>query len=134
MEGDSKKSNYLPYPRSTLSPCIVPNDLTSFKSRGASKVQKALKQQLKELREQYERIVDEFNWNKLVYEAHYNFEPILGETYYLYEISDSMRLSLISPAEWSHKYIGSFRLDSDGRWNVIEVAEGFDLEQFIQLD
>ena len=131
---DDKRANYLPYPKSTLSPQIIPTDLTSFKSRGATKVQKALHQQMTELREKYARVINEFNWNKLVYEAHFNFEPVLGETYYLYQIKGQFRLTLIGPGEWSHKYIGSFRLDSDGRWNVIEVAEGFDLGEFLESE
>ncbi len=130
-EEEEKRSNFLPYPASTLSPQIIPNDLTSFKSRGASKVQKALKQQLTELQEQYHRVIDEFNWNKLVYEAEFNFEPVMGETYHLYQIGENFRLTLIGPGEWSHKFIGSFRLDSDGRWNMVEVAEGFDLQAFL---
>jgi hypothetical protein len=121
----------MPYPVSTLSPQIVPTDLTSFKSRGASKAQRALKQQLTELREQYRRVIDEFNWNKLVYESEFNFEPVIGETYHLYQVNEVFRLSLIGPGQWSHRFIGSFRLDSDGRWNLVELAEGFDLESHL---
>ena len=129
---NEKRTNFLAYPASTLSPKIVPTDLTSFKSRGASKVQKALRQQLTELQERYHEVIDEFNWNKLVYESEFSFEPILGETYHLYEVKDVLRLSMIGPGEWSHKFLGSFRLDSDGRWNVVEVAEGFDLQAFLE--
>ena len=129
---NEKRTNFLAYPASTLSPKIVPTDLTSFKSRGASKVQKALRQQLTELQERYHEVIDEFNWNKLVYESQFSFEPILGETYHLYEVKDVLRLSMIGPGEWSHKFLGSFRLDSDGRWNVVEVAEGFDLQAFLE--
>ena len=129
---EEPRTNFLPYPASTLSPQIVPNDLTSFKSRGASKVQKALQQQLTELQEQYTQVIDEFNWNKLVYESEFRFEPIIGETYHLYEVKGVFRLSLIGPGEWSQRYVGSFRLDSDGRWNMIEVAEGFDLQQHLE--
>ena len=129
---NQKRTNFLAYPASTLSPKIVPTDLTSFKSRGASKVQKALRQQLTELQEQYERVIDEFNWNKLVYESEFSFEPVIGDTYHLYQVKETLRLSLIGPGEWSHPYLGSFRLDSDGRWNVIEVADGFDLQEFLE--
>lgn len=129
---NEKRTNFLAYPSSTLSPKIVPNDLTSFKSRGATKVQKALRQQLTELQEQYHRVIDEFNWNKLVYEAEFGFEPILGETYHLYDVNDVLRLSMIGPGEWSHRFLGSFRLDSDGRWNIVEVAEGFDLQTYLE--
>ena len=129
---NEKRTNFLAYPASTLSPKIVPTDLTSFKSRGATKVQKALRQQLTELQEKYHRVIDEFNWNKLVYEAQFSFEPVLGETYHLYRVKDVLRLSIIGPGEWSHKFLGSFRLDSDGRWTVIEVAEGFDLQTYLE--
>ena len=37
---------FMPYPVSTLSPRIVPNDLTNFKSRGISKVERELEQKL----------------------------------------------------------------------------------------
>ncbi len=125
---DAPRTNYLPYPASTLSPAIVPNDLTSFKSRGASQVQKALRQQLTELQEQYEQVIDAFNWNKLIYESDFRFEPIMGETYHLYRTDESFRLSLIGPNEWHQPYVGSFRLQADGQWHPIEIAEGFDLQ------
>ncbi|MFT4637785.1 MAG: hypothetical protein ACI8T1_001096 [Verrucomicrobiales bacterium] len=129
---EEPRRNFLPYPASTQSPCIVPTDLTSFKSRGASKVQKALHQQMTELQEQYTRVIDEFNWSKLVYESEFRFEPIIGETYHLYHVKDIFRLSMIGPGEWSQPYVGSFRLDSDGRWHTIEVAEGFDLQEYLE--
>jgi hypothetical protein len=71
---------FMPYPVSTLSPPIVPNDLSSFKSRGISEVQRDLQQKLREIREQYLQAIDHFNWNKLVYEASIQFEPALGAT------------------------------------------------------
>lgn len=131
-EDSEKRANFLPYPASTLSPQIIPNDLTSFKSRGVSKVEKTLKQQLTELREQYSQVIDEFNWNKLVYESEFGFEPIMGETYHLYEIGGKHKLTMIGPEEWKHTYIGSFRLDVDARWKVIEIAEGFCLEEYLE--
>ena len=85
-EPESKPSQaFLPYPISTLSPPIIPNDLTSFKSRGISQVERDLQQKLKEIRETYLATIDHFNWNKLVYEADIQFEPIIGGTYHLYD-------------------------------------------------
>ncbi len=124
-------SSYLPYPSSTLAPKIVPNDLTNFRSRGVSQVEKELKQQLRELKERYEKVIDEFNWNKLVYEAEFSFEPVMGDTYHLYEGRDARtrsRLSLVPPEEWPGKgWIGSFRLNVDRRWEPVEVSPDFDL-------
>lgn len=124
-------SSYLPYPSSTLAPKIVPNDLTNFRSRGVSQVEKELKQQLRELKERYEQVIDEFNWNKLVYEAEFSFEPVMGDTYHLYAGRDSRtrsRLSLVPPEEWPGRgWIGSFRLNVDRRWEPVEVSPDFDL-------
>lgn len=124
-------SSYLPYPTSTLSPKIVPNDLTSFRSRGVTKVEKELKQQLQELKERYEQVLDDFNWNKLIYEAEFGFEPVMGDTYHLYDgrtPSAPRKLSLIPPDDWLGKdWIGSFRLNVDRRWEPIDVSPDFSL-------
>lgn len=83
------------YPVSTLSPKITPTDLSSFKSRGISEIERDLQQKLTEIREQYLATIDHFNWNKLIYEADISFEPIVGETYHLYEIRGRKLLSMI---------------------------------------
>ncbi len=137
QEGESEtvanRSSYLPYPSSTLSPKIVPNDLTTFRSRGASQVEKELKQQLQELKERYEQVIDDFNWNKLVYESEFSFEPVMGDIYHLYDgrkPQDARRLSLVPPGDWLGKsWIGSFRLNVDRRWEPIEVSPDFDLRK-----
>jgi len=108
---------FLSYPVSTLSPPIIKNDLTSFKSQGISRIERDTQQKLTELKEEYDRIVEEYNWNKLVYEAEINFEPIVGEIYHLYEIRGKNILSMIKPDEWGYKHIGSFRLDTQNHWS-----------------
>ncbi len=37
-----------------------------------------------ELKDEYKRLVEEYNWTSLVYSSTYNFQPILGEHYHLY--------------------------------------------------
>jgi len=113
---------FMPYPVSTLSPPIVPTDLSSFKSRGISQVEKDLQQKLVEIRESYLRAIDHFNWNKLVYEAQIQFEPVIGETYYLYEMRGRRALSMISPEQWPHKHIATVRLNVDRQWKVVETS------------
>jgi hypothetical protein len=126
-EPDSKPSRaFLPYPVSTLSPPIIPNDLTSFKSRGISEVERELQQKLQEIREVYLQTIDHFNWNKLVYEADIQFEPIVGQTYHLYEMRGRRLLSMISPDEWSQKHLATVRLNVDRQWKVVETAAGVD--------
>jgi hypothetical protein len=122
---DNKPSRaFLPYPVSTLSPPIVPNDLTSFKSRGISEVERDLQQKLEEIRETYLRTIDHFNWNKLVYEADIQFEPIVGGTYHLYEMRGRKMLSMIAPEEWGQKHLATVRLNVDRQWKIVETGPG----------
>lgn len=115
---------FLPYPVSTLSPPIVPTDLTSFKTRGISEVERDLQQKLTEIRENYLRAIDHFNWNKLVYESEIRFEPIVGGTYHLYQIHDRRMLSMISPDQWSHQHLATVRLNVDRQWLVVTTGPG----------
>ncbi len=113
----------MPYPVSTLSPKIIPNDLSSFKSRGISEVERGLHQKLTEIREEYLAAIDHFNWNKLIYEADINFEPILGQSYHLYEVRGRKLLSMIAPDQWHHKHIATVRLNIDRQWKLENIAE-----------
>jgi Protein of unknown function (DUF2452) len=126
-EPETKPSRaFLPYPVSTLSPPIIPNDLTSFKSRGISQVERDLQQKLQEIRETYLATIDHFNWNKLVYEADIQFEPIIGGTYHLYEMRGRRLLSMISPDQWSQKHLATVRLNMDRQWKIVETGTGVD--------
>ena len=77
---------------------------------------------LNELKEEYKKLVEEYNWTKLVYEAEYSFQPVVGHIYHLYEKKDkNLWLSLISPQEWGsvrqeNAYVASFKLDTIGKW------------------
>jgi len=134
-EIDTSSQRALAYPSSTLSPQILPNDLTSFKSRGVGQVQRQFQQQLQELQEQYLEMLDRFNWNKLVYEAKFGFEPIVGETYHLYDLQGTHTLSMISPEQWrSKRWIASLRLNAGGEWQMLECADDFDLRDYIGTD
>lgn len=120
---------FLPYPSSTLSPRIVPTDLSTFKSRGISQVERDLQQKLVELRETYLAAIDHFNWNKLVYEAEINFEPVVGETYHLYESRGRRLLSMIGPGEWAMSHLATFRLNVDRQWLIVETSPEIDPQQ-----
>ncbi len=122
MTDEKPSSAYLPYPVSTLSPRIVPTDLSSFKSRGISEVERDLQQKLVELRETYLEAIDHFNWNKLVYESEISFEPVVGETYHLYESRGRRVLSMIGPQEWPMRHLASVRLNIDRQWQIIDTA------------
>lgn len=132
---DEKPSGaFLPYPTSTLSPAIVPNDLTSFKSRGVSQVERDLQQKLVEIREQYMSAITHFNWNKLAYEADINFEPVVGQTYYLYNARGRNLLSMIAPEQWYQKHLATIRLNVDRQFELVVTGDGIDEKELFGVE
>ena len=109
------------YPTNVGAPVIHIDNLVSWKSRGISNVNKQFESKFNELRIQYENLMKEFEYNELVYNANFSFEPVIGETYHLYRGDDGNNfLSLISPTEWNKEHLGTFQLNSDKKWIVIE--------------
>ena len=110
-------ANILPYASNVGAPVIKPDNVDSWRQRGVSKVNHHLETRFLELKEEYLKLVDEFKWNDLIYNAAFNFEPIVGETYYLYIGKDEVNfLSLISPNQWDKECLGSFQLTAEQKW------------------
>ncbi len=127
-----KSAAFLPYPVSSLSPPIVPQDLSSFKSRGISEVERDLQEKLREIREQYIATIDHYNWNKLVYESAIQFEPVVGQCYHLYRTRRGNQLSMISPDQWPQRHLATLRLQVDRQWHVERVGDGVDISELFQ--
>ncbi|PWJ95535.1 uncharacterized protein DUF2452 [Flavobacterium araucananum] len=120
----SKEHGYnasvLPYATSVGAPVIKADDLTGWKNMGINKVNKEFESKFRELKMQYQDLIEEFQWNELVYNARFSFEPIVGEIYHLYKDADGFDfLSLIGPKEWNKEHIATFRLNSDKKWILI---------------
>ena len=82
-----------------------------------SKVNKKIGLKFQELKNEYNKLLDEFKWNELIYNSKFSFEPVVGETYYLYmDSSEEYFLSLIHPDSWNKDFIGEFILNSEGQW------------------
>lgn len=118
---DEEKQKYvaaiLPYATSVSSPAITPDNIDDWKLRGVGKVNKQIETKFYELRDEYNRLIDELNWNELVYTSKFAFEPVIGETYHLFVGKDEKPfLSLIGPSEWNRPHLGSFRLNSEQKW------------------
>ena len=110
-------ASMLPYATTVGAPVIKIDDLVSWKSRGISQVNKEFEQKFNELKTQYENLMKEYEWNEIVYNAKFSFEPVVGEIYNLYRGNDGMLfLSLIDPTEWNKEHIGTFKLNSDKKW------------------
>lgn len=113
-------ANILPYSTSVGAPMIQMDDVVSWKRQGINRVNKEFESKFNELKLQYENLMQEYEWNELVYNAKISFEPVVGEMYHLYRNSNGENfLSLVAPHEWNKEHIGTFRLNSDKKWVVV---------------
>ena len=88
----------------------------AFKKKGVDKVSKQFQAELQDLQDRIKSFVTLASETQKVYQAHFKFEPIVGEVYHLYEGKEQDFLSLVEPSEWNKKHLGSFRLNSDYKW------------------
>lgn len=107
----------LTYGSNSGAPAIKLEDVGGWKQTQAQRANKVFTKKYDEIKEEFVNLIDEVKWNEFIYSATYNFIPVLGETYYVYERKDgSIFLSLISPTEWNMKCLGSTKLDSNNKW------------------
>lgn len=118
----SEERGYYPreltYGSNLGAPAIKVDDVIGWRHSKVQEVNDQFKSRYEELMSQANQLMEEYNWNDLMYTSvEYNFQPTVGHTYHLYMRKDeSLFLSIISPLEWKMKHIGSFRLDSTNKW------------------
>ena len=112
----------LPYASNVGAPAIKPSNLTSFKEEKLVKTNKYFSSRYEEIKEEYKKLMESYEWNQLIYNCSFSFKPEKGEIYHLYQINDqNLFLSIIGPTEWNEIYIGSFRLDSNDKWEKVDI-------------
>lgn len=106
-----------PYATNLGAPAITTDDVTIWKNTNINKVNHEFKTRYDELKAEYESMMKQFEYNNLIYSAKFSFEPVVGETYHLYEGKDKAPfLSLIAPNECNFNYLGTFTLKADKLW------------------
>lgn len=106
-----------PYATNVGAPIIELTDTVAWKNRSISKVNHKIQARYLELRAQYEKMMAEFEYNKLIFEAKFSFEPNIGEVYHLYKReNDETFLSLLAPEECNFNWLGSFYLNAEQIW------------------
>lgn len=109
-----------PYATSASSPVIKPLNTASWKNDGIQRVNKQIKSEFEEVKKQYENLMQKFQYNDLVYNAKFSFEPNVGEIYHLYNNrKEEAFLSIIDPEQCNFKHLGSFRLNTDKMWEKV---------------
>lgn len=110
-------ASILPYSTNVGAPAIKTEDVVAWKTRGIHQLNKEFENKFNELKQQYQNLMEEYQWNDLVYNAKFSFEPVIGEIYHLYTSEEGTHfLSLIGPTEWNKEHLGTFKLNSDKKW------------------
>ena len=106
-----------PYATSVGAPVITTTDTVLWKNRSINRVNHKVNAKYLELKAEYEKMMEEFEFNNLIFNSKFNFEPIIGDVYHLYERENGETfLSIIAPHECSFKSVGSFYLNADQIW------------------
>lgn len=109
-----------PYSTSVGAPVINVTDTIAWKNRSINKINHQLKTKYLELKAEYEKMIQEFEYNKLIFNAKFTFEPIIGEVYHLYKRENGESfLSIIGPEQCNFNALGSFYLNADQIWEKI---------------
>jgi hypothetical protein len=110
-----------PYGTSASSPVIKPLNTATWRNDGVQRVNKQFKSKFDEVRKEYEALLQKFEYNDLVYNSKFSFEPNIGEVYHLYNNRKKESfLSIISPNQCSFDHLGSFRLNTDKMWEKLD--------------
>ena len=120
-ENEGYNASFLPYSTSVGAPIIKVDDVAAWKGRGVRNVNKEFENKFQELKLEYDKLMEEFQWNEIIYNAKFSFEPVIGEIYHLYSHEKGHNfLSLIPPHEWNKEHLGTFHLNSDKKWVKID--------------
>ena len=109
-----------PYATNVGAPAIQVSNNSTWKNRNINKANKQIRAKYLELKAEYDKMMQELEYNNLVYNSRYNFEPLVGETYHLYrDKNEKAFLSIISPNDCGFDFIGSFLLNSELIWKKV---------------
>jgi len=117
----TEDANILPYGSNVSAPAIVLPDVGGFKTGRGIEAKHYLESKLDEIKEEYYRLAKLAEDTQKIYQAKFNFVPIVGETYHLYNTGTDYILSLIEPERWNrYEFLGSYRLETDSVWKEIK--------------
>ena len=116
-----ENASLLTYGSNIGAPAIHVLNIESWKQPRVIHVNQQFQDKVEELKNEYQKLIDEYKWNDLVYKAKFSFEPVIGKIYHLYYGKEgNVFLSLIEPKEWNREHIGSFKYNHDNKWIKID--------------
>lgn len=109
-----------PYGTNVGAPVITTNDTNAWKNRSINRINHKVEAKYLELKAEYEKMIQEFEYNNLIFDSKFSFEPIIGEVYHLYKRENGESfLSIIAPEQCRFDALGSFYLNADHIWEKI---------------
>ena len=121
-ENIDKNPNALTYGISPSAPASIhPVDIEKWKNEVKPTFKHYFTERYNELVKQYEQLVKDYHINKMLYESEIKFEPIIGQTYYLYKrASGSTFITIVAPGQafWGG-YIGAFKFNAQYAWEEV---------------
>ena len=117
-ETNGYDANRKHYPTSIGSPKFELPNVGLVKKESSKKMIVVFNRQREEIIQSIEKLQREYVDSIMVWESKISFDPIVGETYYLYNFNGVNTLSLLSPKDWNRgdDFIGAFTLNSDRKW------------------
>ncbi|MDO6812843.1 DUF2452 domain-containing protein [Tenacibaculum soleae] len=106
-----------PYATSFTAPAIKAGNAVNWKNQQIKKANSQFYTIFNEIKEQYNALQKQHQYNEIIYNAKFNFQPIVGELYHLYKRKNQeFFLSILAPEECNFNFVGSFQLNSDQIW------------------
>ena len=79
-----ENASLLTYGSNIGAPAIHVPNIESWKQPRVIHVNQQFQDKVEELKNEYQKLIDEYKWNDLVYKAKFSFEPVIGKIYHLY--------------------------------------------------
>jgi len=128
-----KQMSVLPYSSSVSGAVIRPTEEGVIRHKALTAMEEQTNMQLTQIRKQIELLAlqaQEIQKRKelsmMIYNAKLNFQPVIGQVYFLYEKKDdSLMISMVSPREWGggsgpfKRFVAKVQLLADHTWNEI---------------
>jgi len=124
-----KQLSVLPYASSVGSVAVRPTEEGVIKHKALQAMEEQtnmhldqIKQQIELLARQAQEIRKRRELSMMVYDAKLNFQPVIGQTYHLYQKKDdTYLLSMVAPQEWGRTgpfkhFLSSVKLLADHTW------------------
>jgi len=124
-----KQLSVLPYSASVSGALVRPNEEGVIRHQALKAMEEQTNMQLTQIRQQIEllaiqakEIQQRKELSMIIYDAKLSFNPVIGQTYYLYQKEDGSHLvSMVSPKEWGAKipfkaFVAAVKLLADHTW------------------